>query len=65
MQYLLLVCRLLEVCDQDIMQCASGLDRVDLSSRLRHLQQHVSIFIDADVKKEDVPLATNSKGFHS
>ncbi len=63
MQYLLLVCRLLEVCDQDIMQCASGLDRVDLSSRLRHLQQHVSVFIDADVKT--MPLARNSNGFHS
>ena len=63
MQYLLLVCRLLEVCDQDILQCASSLDRVDLRSRLRHLQQHVSVFTDADVKK--MPLATNSKGFHA
>ncbi len=60
MQYLLLVCRLLEVCDQDL-QCASSLDRVDLRSRLRHLQQHVGVF--TDVKK--MPLATNSKGFHA
>ena len=63
MQYLLLVCRLLEVCDQVIVQCACGLDRVDLSSRLRHLQQHVSAFTYADVKT--MPLATNSKGFHA
>ncbi len=63
MQYLLLVCRLLEVCDQDILQCANGLDRVNLRSRLRHLQQHVSAFTDADVKK--MPLAMYSKGFHA
>ena len=63
MQYLLLVCCLLEVRDQDILQCASGLDRVDRSSRLRHLQQHVSDFTDTDV--ENMPLATNSQGVHA